>query len=215
MISDDAINVKEEGSTDEIATTMLSELKNYGLALQGRKSKVTKVELVSSTPTTEKELTLTEGHTVLTSEFDSYADNIEVKLSFTNTTDPYASRKGWGIGGFANADNWEPTYTLTAIDGQSFNLYVTVGDFKTAAKNGTDNYVESQYHRTGVTFNIYNDCKLTNVYLLVPDTSTGIDAVQKTAVQKQDGVRYNLAGQKVSDSYKGIVIMNGKKVVIK
>lgn len=32
---------------------------------------------------------------------------------------------------------------------------------------------------------------------------------------QQNGVRYNLAGQKVSDSYKGLVIMNGKKAVMK
>ena len=40
---------------------------------------------------------------------------------------------------------------------------------------------------------------------------TGITAVQ--ADQKADNVIYNLAGQKVSSSYKGIVIRNGKKVV--
>ena len=42
---------------------------------------------------------------------------------------------------------------------------------------------------------------------------TGITAVQ--ADQKADNVIYNLAGQKVSSSYKGIVIRNGKKIVMK
>lgn len=42
---------------------------------------------------------------------------------------------------------------------------------------------------------------------------TGITAVQ--ADQKADNAIYNLAGQKVSSSYKGIVIRNGKKVVMK
>ena len=41
---------------------------------------------------------------------------------------------------------------------------------------------------------------------------TGVDTVK--AVQ-HDGVRYNLSGQKVDASYKGIVIENGRKVVIK
>ena len=54
---------------------------------------------------TEVELTLVEGHTILASEFDKYADDTKVKLSFENTTDPYVSRNGWGIGGFANSDN--------------------------------------------------------------------------------------------------------------
>lgn len=43
-------------------------------------------------------------------------------------------------------------------------------------------------------------------------TSTGINTVKATA---ENGVRYNLAGQKVAEGYKGVVIMNGKKVVIK
>jgi hypothetical protein len=42
---------------------------------------------------------------------------------------------------------------------------------------------------------------------------TGIAGVK--AAVKADGAIYNLAGQKVDKSYKGIVIMNGKKVVLK
>lgn len=42
---------------------------------------------------------------------------------------------------------------------------------------------------------------------------TGITAVH--ACQKADNAIYNLAGQEVSSSYKGIVIRNGKKVVMK
>ena len=40
----------------------------------------------------------------------------------------------------------------------------------------------------------------------------GIKAVSTTV---ENGVRYNLAGQKVGADYKGIVIVNGKKVIIK
>ncbi len=43
-------------------------------------------------------------------------------------------------------------------------------------------------------------------------TSTGINTVKATS---ENGVRYNLAGQKVAEGYKGVVIENGKKVVIK
>lgn len=46
---------------------------------------------------TEVELTLVEGHTILASEFDKYADDTKVKLSFENTTDPYVSRNGWEL----------------------------------------------------------------------------------------------------------------------
>lgn len=42
-------------------------------------------------------------------------------------------------------------------------------------------------------------------------TPTGISSVKSEAAQ--NGKTYNLAGQQVSDSYKGLVIKNGKKYV--
>jgi hypothetical protein len=44
------------------------------------------------------------------------------------------------------------------------------------------------------------------------DVTTGIIEV-KQEVAPADDALYNLAGQKVSESYKGIVIKNGVKVV--
>ena len=46
------------------------------------------------------------------------------------------------------------------------------------------------------------------------DSATGIDNIQ-TAGENADCVIYNLSGQRVSDSYKGVVIANGKKVLRK
>ena len=45
------------------------------------------------------------------------------------------------------------------------------------------------------------------------ETETGIENVKVAKVN--DGVIYNLAGQKVNKSFKGLVIMNGKKIVVK
>ncbi len=42
-------------------------------------------------------------------------------------------------------------------------------------------------------------------------TSTGISSIEATA--KNDGKTYNMAGQQVSGSFKGLVIKNGKKFV--
>ena len=42
-------------------------------------------------------------------------------------------------------------------------------------------------------------------------TSTGISSIEATSAQ--NGKTYNMAGQLVSDSYKGLVIKNGKKYV--
>ena len=45
----------------------------------------------------------------------------------------------------------------------------------------------------------------------------GADGIQaiKSAVIDQNGAIYNLAGQKVSNDFKGLVIKNGKKFVVK
>lgn len=156
----------------------------------------------------EVELTLVEGHTILASEFDKYADDTKIKFSFENQTDPYESRKGWGIGGFANSDNWTPTFNISAADGKAFDVMVTVGDFKKAAKNGTDSYVDGQYHKAGVTFNIYNQCKLVGAYILLEkDPSSGISNATILTPAKSTKI-YNLAGQQVDASYKGVVIKN-------
>lgn len=44
-------------------------------------------------------------------------------------------------------------------------------------------------------------------------TTTGISNIEN--VKLQDGKVFNLAGQQVAKGYKGIVIKNGKKMVIK
>jgi hypothetical protein len=46
-----------------------------------------------------------------------------------------------------------------------------------------------------------------------PSTSAGINNVN--VAENADGTMFNLAGQKVANNYKGLVIKNGKKVVIK
>ena len=48
----------------------------------------------------------------------------------------------------------------------------------------------------------------------VTTTATGISKVENLKVA-QDGKCFNLAGQQVGKGYKGIVIKNGKKIVIK
>ena len=46
-----------------------------------------------------------------------------------------------------------------------------------------------------------------------PESGTGINTVKVNTAD--NAAVYNLAGQKVSDSFKGIVIMNGKKMIQK
>lgn len=45
--------------------------------------------------------------------------------------------------------------------------------------------------------------------------NTGIKTITNGQQQSQNNATYNLAGQRVSDNYKGIVIKNGKKIILK
>lgn len=47
------------------------------------------------------------------------------------------------------------------------------------------------------------------------ETSSETDGINKVSTNLENGVRYNLAGQKVSKDYKGIVIVNGRKMLNK
>lgn len=53
-------------------------------------------------------------------------------------------------------------------------------------------------------------CKIISINADIP---SGINTVKAGATE--NGAIYNLAGQKVDESYKGVVIQNGKKVVVK
>lgn len=209
-----------QGSDGQVTVPLNADYKNvvrqiYLQCVDGAPKSVTfkSAYFQNAVELSEVELTLVEGHTILATEFDKYADDTKVKLCFENQTDPYESREGWGIGGFANSDNWTPTFNISAADGKNFDVMVTVGDFKKAAKNGTDSYVDGQYHKAGVTFNIYNQCKLVGAYILLEkDPSSGISNATILTPAKPTKI-YNLAGQQVDASYKGVVIKNGKKFV--
>lgn len=51
-------------------------------------------------------------------------------------------------------------------------------------------------------------------FYAIGNTTTGINNAVVEA-KNVDGVRYNLAGQRVNNNYKGLVIVNGHKVIIK
>ena len=55
------------------------------------------------------------------------------------------------------------------------------------------------------------DIALHGIKFVAGTTSTGISSIEAAA--KNDGKTYNMAGQQVSSSFKGLVIKNGKKFV--
>lgn len=98
------------------------------------------------------------------------------------------------------------------------------GDIVTVCGYVASNYcyawVNEEDNGGGILFYCYNygdtscsTCLSTAYYYLSWDdeNTTGIDKTVVTKTVETDGATYNLAGQKVGKSYKGIVIKNGKK----
>lgn len=117
------------------------------------------------------------------------------------------------------ADGWSPVYTdlkasdgtatssdktavygLATVDGQD-GFYKASGEQKIPAKCG---YLEVA-KTAGAAFFSLGD---------ITGNTTGIADVKAETV-KADAQMYNLAGQKVGKGYKGIVIKNGKKMILK
>ena len=93
----------------------------------------------------------------------------------------------------------------SATEGELCTIGLTVADGVTSQAVAVKNVAVSddkgtQYNQDDTTFQ-----------LIVG--STGIVNIENDAVN--GGVYYNLAGQKVSNAHKGVLIQNGKKVVVK
>ena len=90
-------------------------------------------------------------------------------------------------------------------------------DWKVGYKDGFDMFNNcTQLKGTNTSFDPYK----TGIEMANPTTgyftskTTGIDHV-KTADRAGDGKAYDLSGSRVNESYKGIVIKNGKKYIQK
>lgn len=68
--------------------------------------------------------------------------------------------------------------------------------------------------QSGCAKGVTQTVKIKSAKRIITNTTTGISKVENLEVAK-DGKIFNLAGQQVGKGYKGIVIKNGKKVVVK
>ena len=86
------------------------------------------------------------------------------------------------------------------------------GDYEFNAQQ--DNNILVKYNGTKIT-NIVNTFQMGSMPFSIVTSfnsaTTGISAVKNDVQKKNDGKMYNLNGQVVSESYKGVVIVNGKK----
>ena len=115
----------------------------------------------------------------------------------------------YGNAKFYMADEKNGTTTIYAY--QIYGLANAKMDSETYLKDGDEVIVQSQlqkYVKNGTT-----TLELSKCYIYSLNGSTGISTVK--ANSKFEGKMYNMAGQVVDKSYKGLVIMNGRKVVLK
>lgn len=121
---------------------------------------------------------------------------------------------GWNIGSIKSLGGNVEVSQLSVKGIGEFSVQFTMDELQAAIEDTNTNY-----NTNGIAFNVWscNNAKGSRVSIVaykVKGTSTGISNVNREAMNNS-GVIYNLAGQKVDASYKGVVIMNGKKVVNK
>ncbi|MBO5579824.1 MAG: hypothetical protein J5952_05335 [Prevotella sp.] len=123
-------------------------------------------------------------------------------------------------GAFNNSDNTKKAAVdLFTLDGTKANVLFTTDQFI----NGKDkeaNPVEQSYTLAADADKLYigrngNTNTFVTLLKVVRTSSTGIQQTIAPAKVIENNVIYNLAGQRVNENYKGIVIKNGKKFIQK
>lgn len=131
--------------------------------------------------------------------------NIEVAAGESYVV--YQQTSQIGFGGFEfNGQSY-----AACPGGQLASEFAAVVDGEGKATNVSDKGSVVTFEAAGVAVEAVGSSTPTEV---TPDIQgTGISTVK--ASETADAVMYNLAGQKVDQSYKGVVVMNGRKVVLK
>jgi hypothetical protein len=104
------------------------------------------------------------------------------------------------------ASNWKQLTINTYMTGNDWT-YVTnetsLGDYN--GKKMQFAFVYKSSDTIAATWEVKN----------VKVTGNANTAIQAVNADRQEGIRYNLSGQRVSANYKGVVIENGKKMIVK
>ena len=138
-----------------------------------------------------------------------------------------ADNYGWGdkynAEGLTSNYNWD-TFAQD-MNGSHVKMTVTRDGDKVTAHAAITTTDEKEYFEELVTegigdgeqnirafLTVDHGCLDLLSYSITDNTSNGIGSVK---AEKNDGIRYNLAGQRVDAAYKGMVIENGKKMIVK
>ena len=140
--------------------------------------------------------------------------NSDNAFTFTSTADGWTIQQADGkyLYQTGTYNNFNVSATPAADAAKYFDVVAENGAFKITNKT-MNKYV--QYVPASSYFGCFASAQTDAILplLFVESNSTDINAVK--AANAENGVRYNLAGQKVEKSYKGVVIMNGKKMIQK
>ncbi|MBR1449166.1 MAG: hypothetical protein IJ588_10545, partial [Prevotella sp.] len=131
---------------------------------------------------------------------------VKVKKTITISTTGDQNIVGIKVKGISNSDG--NTQAVTA-EGMKFTTDANLLPARDAATE--PGVVELVATEGAKEFKVYFSGQARVLFEVYTGTISGITDVKAAA--QQNGVIYNLAGQKVSEAYKGVVIMNGKKVL--
>lgn len=220
MAGTSAVGFKEPGEAKfEITDKILEQFKKAtNFYVQGMCVVVSKVEFESSVATTSSQIWSGEcvfgswesGFSVPAEKFaNASAGDV---LEFVYTTDPETTEKWWQF-----KTIFAGTQEALSSNKSDLNEYdcATVASGSTSYKIVLNAEDIAKLKVTGLFVNgHYNIVTAVNLIQPVKDPSTGINNALVAPAAKNAKV-YNLAGQQVNASYKGVVIQNGKKYVQK
>lgn len=220
MAGTSAVGFKEPGEAKfEITDKILEQFKKAtNFYVQGMCVVVSKVEFESSVATTSSQIWSGEcvfgswesGFSVPAEKFaNASAGDV---LEFVYTTDPETTEKWWQF-----KTIFAGTQEALSSNKSDLNEYdcATVASGSTSYKIVLNAEDIAKLKVTGLFVNgHYNIVTAVNLIQTVKDPSTGINNALVAPAAKNAKV-YNLAGQQVNASYKGVVIQNGKKYVQK
>ena len=127
-------------------------------------------------------------------------------------TNDNGSVLGWGIGSIASLDGSVKVGDLP-LKQIGDNVYTyTIADLKAALEAPAN-----QYNMQGINWNVWSQGKANCARKRVTVYEVkGISAnIAAKVVDMKPSIRYNMAGQQVTEAYKGVVIVNGKKMIQK
>ena len=179
----------------------------------------------------------------LTLQFINYTNRISVWNNWIielqqndNFLDMRADNGGWGFGGWNSTDYWNADNVvwngydwdtfLEDIDGAEVdiiivrngkNIKITAINTAISGKEFSKEYsfdVKDSEATADITARLITEGAHLDILSATTTTTTGISAINAEGTM-QDAPMFDLSGRRVDAQYKGIVIRNGKKIILK